>query len=71
MSGQDLRCAACRPPEELVEVTTWNDKGKVMLHELYVAPTASESQIADTIQMIEKGSPAWVAAYLATHGEQS
>lgn len=48
-----------------IEITIWNDKGEVVVHDTCDAPEATEAEIAETISLIQNGMPAHEAARLA------
>ena len=50
---------------EKLEVTIWNDKGEIVVHEFYDAPTATPEEIEEAIFLIENGCPAHTAMFLA------
>lgn len=49
----------------MIEITIWNDKGEVVVHEECEADSATQDQIDDMVFMIENGTPAYIAAFLA------
>lgn len=53
-----------------LEITIWDDEGNIVRHEYIKCDLASDVEIADMITMIEKGTPAHLAAFLAKQ-EQS
>lgn len=48
-----------------LEVTIWNDKGEIVVHEIQECQTATQEQIDEMVMMIERGTPAYIAAFLA------
>lgn len=52
-----------------LEITIWNDKGEIVVHEFTDAPTATPMEIDEMVFLIESGCPANLAAIIARQHE--
>lgn len=50
--------------DDKLEVTIWNDEGKIVVQEKVKAFTASQSEIDQMVGLIQQGTPAFLAAQL-------
>lgn len=56
---------------DMLEVTIWNDKGEIVVHEFCKADTATDAEIEEMVFLIEAGCPAREASVLARqHGDE-